>query len=109
MPRRLLLILPILLAFASPSFAQEPPEVRLSFLGDRFEPAELTVPTGVKFVLRLDNKASASMEFESTTLRREKVVPAGASATIFIGPLKPGSYEYYDDFHPKIRGMLVAR
>ena len=98
-----------LLALASPAYAEDPPEFRQTFLGDRFEPADLTVPAGVKFVLRVENKSAAALEWESVSLHREKVVPAGASATIYIGPVKAGSYEYFDDFHPKIRGRLVAR
>ena len=46
---------------------------------------------------------------EMTTPSREKVVKPGSSASIFVGPLKPGRYEFFDDFHPATRGVLVAR
>jgi hypothetical protein len=48
-------------------------------------------------------------EFESFELRREKVVVAGQEITLYIGPLKPGSYEFFDDFNPSARGHVVAR
>ena len=96
-------------SFPSAARADEPPEITVVFLGDRFEPAEVPVPAGAKFNLRVENKSAAPMEWESHTLHREKVVPAGTSAKILIGPLKAGSYEFLDDFHQKIRGHLVAR
>ena len=48
-------------------------------------------------------------EFESFELRREKVVAPGQEVTLYIGPLKPGSYEFFDDFNPSARGHVVAR
>ena len=89
--------------------AGDPPEIVLTFLGDRFEPAEIAVPADVKFVLRVINRSTATMEWESKALNREKLVPPGKDARIFIGPVKAGTYEYFDDFHPKIRGTVVAR
>jgi hypothetical protein len=37
------------------------------------------------------------------------VVPPGGSASVFVGPLQPGRYEFFDDFHPASRGVLVVR
>lgn len=90
-------------------WAADPPEIALNFFGDRYEPVEVPVPAGVKFVLRIVNKSTVSTEWESKELHREKVVPAGKEGTLYIGPLKPGEYEFFDDFHPKVRGKLVAR
>lgn len=115
MRRRFLLLLPVLTATALlptvllPAWAEDVPEVTLTFLGDRFEPAEVPVPADVKFSLRIVNKSTISMEFESKALHREKLVPPGKEARVFIGPVKAGTYEFFDDFHPKIRGNLVAR
>ncbi len=89
--------------------ADDPPEIAIAFMGDRFEPAEVAVPANVKITLRIENKSAVSAEWESHALHREKVVAAGSSAKITVGPLKAGSYEFFDDFHPKIRGNLVAR
>jgi Cupredoxin-like domain len=97
------------IALAPPCRAEAPPEIALTFLGDRFEPAEVPVPVGVKFTLRVENKSAVVMEWESEVLHREKVVPAGTTARIAIVPLRRGDYEFFDDFHDKIRGRLVAR
>ena len=34
---------------------------------------------------------------------------AGQAVVVFIGPLRPGSYEFFDDFNPSARGHIVAR
>ncbi len=107
--RLALLLLPFLAAVAAPAFAADPPEVALAFLGDRFEPAEIQVPANTKVTLKIENRSSGAMEFESKSMHREKVVPAGGKATVSIGPLKPGRYDFFDDFHPKIGGVVVAR
>jgi hypothetical protein len=36
-------------------------------------------------------------------------VPAGQEVVIFIGPLRAGSYEFFDDLNPRARGHIVAR
>ena len=33
-------------------------------------------------------------------LRREKVVAGGEQIMVYIGPLKPGKYEFFGDFNP---------
>ena len=105
----MLLAAPTFGALTFPAQAADPPEVTLAFLGDRFEPAVLTVPANTKVAVKIENRSAAAMEFESKTMHREKVVPAGGKATVFIGPLTPGSYEFFDDFHPNIKGTVVAR
>jgi plastocyanin len=76
---------------------------------DRFEPSTLNVKAGVKFQLRVKNARKVAAEFESAELNREKVVPPGQSAVIYIGPLAPGTYPFFDDFHQSTRGHLVAK
>jgi len=75
----------------------------------RFSPAELKVPTGQKIKLVVRNLDSTPEEFESHSLNREKVILANASATIYIGPLSPGRYEFVGEFNEKTaRGVIVA-
>ena len=76
---------------------------------DRFEPSTLNVKAGVKFQLRVKNARKVAAEFESAELNREKVVPPGQSAVIYIGPLAPGTYPFFDDFHQSTRGHIVAK
>jgi hypothetical protein len=76
----------------------------------RFQPAEIEIPAGVKIALIVKNDDPTPEEFESTELRREKVVPGGEQITVYIGPLKPGRYEFFGDFNPKTaRGLIIAK
>ena len=81
----------------------------LTISNGRFEPATLAVKAGVKFKLMVSNKSAKAAEFESAELNREKIVPAGGSVTIYIGPLEPGAYPFFDDFDQKNRGKIVAK
>ena len=97
-----------LLALHAPARAQEPPTFRLTLKGSRFEPGELQVPAGVRFVLIVKNENSAAAEFEAKALNAEKVVSAGREATIRLGPLEPGRYTFENEFDDTAKGALVA-
>lgn len=82
----------------------------LSIKGKAFEPNELTVPAGQKITLTVKNLNATPSEFESSDLNREKVVTGGSEITVFIGPLRPGSYEFFDDFSADTpHGHIVAK
>jgi len=82
----------------------------LSIRDHRFEPTEFEVPAGEKIVLTVKNLDPTPEEFESTDMRREKVVAGGQEITVYLGPLRPGRYEFFGDFHPDTaRGHVVAK
>jgi plastocyanin len=84
-------------------------ELQLAIKDHRFEPAELKVPAGQRIKLVVHNQDSTPEEFESHTLNREKVIPAGAKATIFIGPLKAGRYDFFGEYHEATaKGVVIA-
>jgi len=85
-------------------------EARLVIHNHQFMPAELEVPAGVKIKLMIENRDSAPEEFESYDLSREKMVPAGTTVPIFIGPLKPGHYKFFGEFHQDTaQGVIVVK
>ena len=85
------------------------PEALLVIKNNRFEPTELRVPAGQRVKLVVHNQDSTPEEFESHDLNREKVIPPGAKATIFIGPLKPGRYAFFGEYHEATaKGVIVA-
>ena len=97
------------LAPRSPALAQAP-VFALIIRNHQFEPAELAIPAGQKIELHVKNMDATPEEFESASLRREKVVPGGREVTIYIGPLAPGRYEFFGDFNPATaRGFIVAK
>lgn len=84
-------------------------EVQLVIKNHRFEPAELKVPVGQRVKLIVHNQDSTPEEFESHSLNREKVIPAGVKATIFIGPLKAGRYNFFGEHNESTaKGGVIA-
>ena len=82
----------------------------LTIKDHRFEPTELQVPAGKKFKLLVKNLDATPEEFDSSDLRREKVIPGKSEATILIGPLKPGTYKFIGEFHEATaKGALIAK
>lgn len=80
------------------------------FKDHRIVPQELQVPAGRKITLIVDNQDATAEEFESHSLKREKVIPAKSKATIKIGPLKPGTYEIFGEYHESTaQGRIVAK
>jgi hypothetical protein len=103
-----LLILAAAATPLAPAAAQD--GFTLSIKGKAFEPSELAVPAGQKVTLVVKNLNPTPSEFESTDLNREKVVTGGSAITLFIGPLRPGSYEFFDDFSADTpHGHIVAK
>jgi plastocyanin len=85
------------------------PEQLIVIKNHRFEPAEFKVPAGQRIKLVVHNQDGTPEEFESKPLNREKVVAAGAKATIFIGPLKAGRYDFVGEYNESTaKGTVVV-
>ena len=96
------------LLVAGGAFAAEP-EVTLVIKNHRFDPAEIKVKAGERVKLIVHNQDGTPEEFDSHSLNREKVVPGGQKATIFIGPLNPGRYPFMGEYNEKTaQGVVVA-
>jgi hypothetical protein len=101
-------VLAALLWAPSPARADDLP--LLAFHNHRFEPVRIEVPAHQKFRLRVKNMDATADEFESVVLNREKLVPPGQTVTVFLGPLDPGEYKFFGDFHQDTaQGVLVAK
>jgi plastocyanin len=84
-------------------------EIRVTIKNHQFSPSEVKVKANTKIKLIVSNEDQTAEEFESFSLNREKVVRAGQSITIFLPPLKPGSYDFFGEFHPETaKGKIVA-
>jgi heme/copper-type cytochrome/quinol oxidase subunit 2 len=103
----------ILLAAASmmavPTDAQAADDFALSLTGHKFEPAEIKVPANKRVTITLTNNDATPEEFESPSLKVEKVVPGKSKGTIRIGPLKPGRYPFVGEYHEDTaKGAVIA-
>ena len=102
-------ILSIVLSAAVTSAADTPPELALTLDQHRFSQEELRVKANAPFILVITNKDTEEEEFEMSSLRIEKIIPAGKTLKLKMPALKPGTYEFIGDFHEKTaRGRIVA-
>jgi heme/copper-type cytochrome/quinol oxidase subunit 2 len=93
----------------SVSQAQQATEVQVTYSNGQFQPSELRAPADKPITVRVKNLDAKAMEFESKSLRVEKVVAAKSEGVINVRALKPGRYEFYDDFNEKARGALIVQ
>jgi hypothetical protein len=95
------------LAIAAPA---DETVVELRFENRKFIPQTLNVPANRPFKIRIVNASKEAIEFESFKTNREKVVGPGETVVVPMPALKPGSYDFYDDFHRDVpEGTIVAK
>jgi len=88
------------------AIAQDATEIQVTYSKGQFQPSELRAPADRPVVFRVKNLDPAAMEFESDSLRVEKVVAGKADGVVNVRALKPGRYEFHDDFNDQARGVL---
>lgn len=92
------------------AMADDIPTFEISIQDHQFNPAEITVPARQKIKLLVNNKDRTPEEFESYELGREKIISGGQRGVIYIGPLAPGRYPFFGEFHPDTaKGVVIAK
>jgi plastocyanin len=99
----------VLAALGMPSAPAVAQEFNLAIRNHKFEPQEIRVPAGKRVSIYVTNEDPTPEEFESTTLKVEKIIPGKSKALVRIGPLAPGRYEFIGDFHADTaKGVVIA-
>jgi plastocyanin len=88
--------------------AEDAVSLSVTLKNHQFEPAELHAPPGKPIAIHVKNLNTIVSEFESSDLHFEKIVPVGSEAVVYVRPLQPGRYNFYDDFHHATQGYLVV-
>jgi len=82
----------------------------LSIKDHVFTPSSLEIPANQKIRLIVKNLDATAEEFESYDLNREKIVAGNSEITVLIGPLDPGIYKFFGDFHPdSAHGTIIVK
>ncbi|MEJ0013456.1 MAG: cupredoxin domain-containing protein [Bauldia sp.] len=99
----------VTLGFAAPAFAEDPVQMAIVIKDHKFDPVELKVPAGKVVELTVDNQDPTPEEFESATLRVEKIIPGSSKGKVRFGPLSPDVYLFIGDFNQATaRGAVTA-
>jgi plastocyanin len=95
---------------ATAAHAEDEASFELIIKDHKFQPARLEVPANKKVTLVVKNQDSTPEEFESKELKREKVIAPGKQVPVMVGPLKPGEYKFFGEYHEDTaQGVLVAK
>lgn len=98
-----------LIALGGPALAA--PEARsVTIQNHRFQPTEIEVPAGKAIEIHVKNLDATPEEFESTSLKVEKIVVGHGQIVVRLRPLQKGTYKFFGDYHPDTaQGTIVAQ
>jgi len=93
---------------AVPALAEDAIPVVLK--NHRFTPSVIQVKANQPVTIHLFNKDDTPDEFDSTSLKVEKVVPGNSDGMVRIRPLAPGKYPFMGEYHSDTaQGVVIAR
>jgi hypothetical protein len=109
--RRLCLVIGLasLLATGRGVVAADEPTISVEFKDGVLTPSRVEVPANQRFRLELKNAGTTPAEFESSELKKEKVLAPGTTSSLIFRTLEAGEHPFFDDFHPEAKGVLVAK
>ena len=97
------------LTLAAPALADDNAPVALSIKDHKFTPAVIHVKANMPSVFSISNQDPTTEEFDSTSLKVEKVVSGNAEGSVRIRPLAPGRYPFMGEFHSETaQGVVIA-
>jgi hypothetical protein len=82
--------------------------VVLTLKNHHFTPDHVVAPADTRFKIRVTNNDDTVDEFESYDMKFEKIVVTGGTITVNAGPLHPGTYKFFDDYHPDSATGIVT-
>ncbi|HKX64990.1 MAG TPA: cupredoxin domain-containing protein [Rhizomicrobium sp.] len=91
----------------TPASADVPVEVHLK--NHKFSPSVIKVKANKPSMITLYNDDGSADEFDSPSLKIERVVPGRAKANIRIRALAPGKYPFMGEFNAATaQGVVIA-
>jgi hypothetical protein len=97
----------VLLIAATPALADT--TIAVTLKNHKFSPAVITVKANQPSMIVLSNDDDTADEFDSTSLKVEKVVPGHQKGNVRIRALAPGKYPFMGEYHAATaQGIVVA-
>lgn len=97
-----------LMVIAMTASADEALTLKLSIKNGHFDPDRLEAPAGKPIRIKINNTSENAVEFESTDLRQEVLLPPNTQSEVEIMPLRPGQYRFFDDFNKGARQSILV-
>ncbi|CAI3957355.1 MULTISPECIES: cupredoxin domain-containing protein [Commensalibacter] len=89
------------------SFAASLQNYDVSIADGVFTPSSIEVSANQRIKITIKNTGKGPAEFENLSLRVEKVLGPGVTSFVVIHPLKPGKYQFIDEFHMNMQGFSI--
>jgi hypothetical protein len=96
---RIIYITAILFLFSVVAKANDLNIIEIVIKDHQFIPNIVTAKAGTRIKLVIHNQDDTTEEFESSDLKREKIIPAGGKVNILLPKLEVGDYKFFGDFH----------
>lgn len=107
--RRVIVAIGLVAILAMGAAAARADDYVLTIKDHRFNPTEIKVPANKRVQITIINDDPTPEEFESHEMKVEKVIPGKSKGVVRIGPLKPGRYPFFGEFHEATaKGTVVA-
>ena len=83
--------------------------VEITLQNHIFLPSEIHVPANEKIILVIRNLDSTVEEFDSPSLKREKILRSNDVTRVILAPLAPGRYEFVGEFYQETaKGVVIV-
>ncbi|MGH6854931.1 MAG: cupredoxin domain-containing protein [Aestuariivirga sp.] len=94
---------------ATPTFAEDTVTYEITLKDQAFTPAEIKVPAGKAFMIKMTNANAAAAELESHDMKIEKVAAGNSTIVVRVKALEPGTYLFVDEFQEDVaKGQVIA-
>jgi Cupredoxin-like domain len=96
-------------AATTPSFAEDFVTYETTLKNNAFSVAEIKVPAGKPFMIKLTNENAAPAEFEAKELKIEKVAAGNSSIVVRVKAMEPGKYLFVDEYQEDVaKGYVIV-
>ena len=94
---------------SGPASAGDATNIPVTLRDHRFAPSEIHVPAGKPVILKITNNDPTAEEFDSSSLKIEKVIAGGNYGTVRLRPLGPGRYPFMGEYHSDtVQGVVIS-
>ncbi len=106
---RTLTLAALLFVAATPAFAADKP-IAVTLEKHKFTPSVIHVKANTPAIIALSNKDDTAEEFDSSSLKVEKVVAGKSSGNVRLRALAPGKYPFMGEYHSATaQGFVIAQ
>jgi Cupredoxin-like domain len=98
-----------IIALSSPLRAEDVVTYETTLKDKAFTVAEIKVPAGKPFILKLNNANAAAAELEAKEMKIEKVVAGNSSIVVRVKAMQPGKYLFVDEYQEDVaKGYIIV-